>query len=350
MTRIEIAGTTFHVDGRIANEGRRVRGIPIDGLLVNSRMINGIFDDLNADTSPRWAYPDTGRWDAERNVSEFIAAMPTWRERGLDAFTVGIQGGSPQGYSEHQPWDTGGFDPDGSLRPAFADRLRRVLDEADRQGLVVIVDYFYQGQENRLEDEAAVRRATEQATGFLLDGGWRNVLVEIANECNFEWEYTRNRILRWERVHELIALAQSIERDGRRLLVSTSFAAIDPILTTDVALQADWILLHGNGTDRPERLTEMVAEVRRMPGYARNPRPIMFNEDDHFDFDRPENHMTAALRAGASWGYFDPGSDTVLPPKPTIGNYRDGFQAMPVDWGIASDTKRAFFDAISAPI
>ena len=25
------------------------------------------------------------------------------------------------------------------------------------------------------------------------------------------------------------------------------------------------------------------------------PMPIVFNEDDHFDFDRPENNFTAAL-------------------------------------------------------
>jgi len=35
--------------------------------------------------------------------------------------------------------------------------------------------------------------------------------------------------------------------------------------------------------------------------------PILFNEDDHFDFDKPMNHMIAAISTYASWGYFDPG-------------------------------------------
>ncbi|HKT57692.1 MAG TPA: hypothetical protein VJR25_13050, partial [Microbacterium sp.] len=254
MTSIGIEGEAFIVDGRLANAGRTVLGVPVDGLLLNSRMINGIFDDLNPATRGQWAYPDTGVWDAERNAAEYLAAMPRWRAGGLDAITVGIQGGSPQGYSASQPWDSGGFAPDGSLRPAFFARLRRILDEADRLGLVVIVDYFYQGQEMRLEDEDAVRRATIAATRFLLEGGWRNVLVEIANECNFDWEYTGNRILHAARVHELIALAQSVQLDGRRLLVSTSFAALDPIMTSAVARRADWFLLHGNGTERADRL------------------------------------------------------------------------------------------------
>ncbi len=30
--------------------------------------------------------------------------------------------------------------------------------------------------------------------------------------------------------------------------------------------------------------------------------PILFNEDDHFDFDRPENNMMAAVSEYASWG------------------------------------------------
>ena len=345
MTTVEIQGDSFLVDGVVANAGRTVRGIRVDGLLLNSRMINGIFDDLHAETRDRWAYPDTGEWDAERNVREFLEAMPEWRAKGLDAFTIGIQGGSPQGYSESQPWDSGGFDPDGALRRPFAERLGRILDEADRLGMVVIVDYFYQGQEMRLVDEDAVRRATVEATRFLLDGGWPNVMVEIANECNFDWEYTHSRSMRFDRVHELIALAQSIECDGRRLLVSTSFAAIAPIMTAEVLRQADWVLLHGNGTEAPERLAAMVAEVKAMPAYT--PKPVMFNEDDHFDFGEQHNHMLAALAAGASWGYFDPGSITVMPPRPTLGNYRDGYQAVPVNWGISSEIKRGFFDAIS---
>jgi len=33
--------------------------------------------------------------------------------------------------------------------------------------------------------------------------------------------------------------------------------------------------------------------------------PVLFNEDDHFDFDRPENNMLAAIGEYAGWGFFD---------------------------------------------
>src|SRR6185436_1606891 len=192
----------------------------VEGLLLNSRMVQGIFDDRNTNTAALWAYPDTGKWDAERNTREFIAAMPEWRKNGLLAFTINFQGGSPEGYSSSQPWENSAFNTDGSLRPEFTARLARILDRADELGMVAIVGYFYFGQDERLRDEAAVLRATDEATKWLLDGGWRNVLVEVNNECNVSYDHA---ILRPERVTELITRVKSAQRDGRRLLVSTSY-------------------------------------------------------------------------------------------------------------------------------
>jgi hypothetical protein len=354
VTTLSIRGEDFLIDGQLANRGRLLDGIPLDGLLVNSRMINGIFDDLNPETRQQWAYPDTGTWDPDRNTAEFLAAMPQWRHDGLDCFTLGVQGGSPQGYSHHQPWDSGGYNPDGSLRPEFFERLRLILDEADRLGFVVILDLFYQGQEMRLVDDDAVKRAVVETVEFVLDGGWENVAIEIANECNIPHEYQHSRLMRGENVHQLIALAKSVERDGRRLLVSSSFVdagmvpewnAPAPWITPEVIEVADFALFHGNGSAYPARLSEMAEQTRRLPGYR--PMPLVINEDDHFDFDQDDNHMKAALRDHMSWGYFDPGSITVFPdPEPTLGDYRNGYQAVPINWGPSSPLKLAFFGAI----
>ena len=43
----------------------------------------------------------------------------------------------------------------------------------------------------------------------------------------------------------------------------------------------------------------MVAQTRALPGWR--PLPILFNEDDHYDFEKQENDFVAAVRAGASW-------------------------------------------------
>ncbi len=75
-TTVSIAGDKFFINGKPTYEGRTWKGKPIEGLMMNSRMVQGVFDDLNPETVSRWAYPDTGKWDAERNVREFLAAMP----------------------------------------------------------------------------------------------------------------------------------------------------------------------------------------------------------------------------------------------------------------------------------
>jgi hypothetical protein len=297
-------------------------------------MVQGIFDDRNTATADRWAYPDTGKWDAERNTREFIAAMPEWRKRGLLAFTINLQGGSPEGYSKTQPWENSAFDPDGKLRTDYTARLARILDRADELGMVAIVGYFYFGQDQRLSDEAAVLRATDEATRWLLAGGWRNVLVEVNNETNVA-AYD-HPILKPARVHELVARVRGTVRDGYRLLAGTSYGG-GAIPGEKVVRVSDFILLHGNGVKQPARIAEMVRQTRAVPGFT--PKPIVFNEDDHFDFEKPENNFVAAVGEYASWGYFDfrmkgEGLD-------------EGYQSPPVNWGISSERKRGFFNLLS---
>lgn len=334
QTHVTIVGEDFHLNGEPTYPGRTWNGHRIEGLLLNSRMIQATYDDLNPETAPRWAYPDTGKWDAERNVSEFIAAMPEWKAHGLLAVTVNFQGGSPEGYSKTQPWINSAFNEDGSLRPAFTARMKRVLDAADSLGLVVILGYFYFGQDQRLQDEAAVIKATDEATQWLLDGGWRNVLVEVNNETNIK-AYD-HEILKPARIHELITRVRQTEKDGRRLLVSTSYGG-GAIPEENVVCSSDFILLHGNGVKDPARITEMIKQTRAVPGYK--PMPILFNEDDHENFDQPANNFASAIADHVSWGWFDF--------RRKGEPLEDGYQSPPVSWGISSPRKRAFFNYLS---
>jgi hypothetical protein len=328
-TVVSIVGDQFQINGRPTYAGRVWNGRQIQGLLLNSRMVQGIFDDLNTDTVTNWAYPDTGKWDAERNTREFIAAMPEWRKHGLLAFTINLQGGSPQGYSKEQPWHNSAIAEDGSLRADYMKRLERIIDRADELGMAVILGYFYFGQDERLRDEAAVIRATDNATKWIFEHGYRNVLVEINNECNVRYDHA---ILRPERVHELIDRVKSIKRDGRRLLVSTSYGG-GTIPKENVVRAADFLLIHGNGVFEPNKIAEMVRKTRTIPGYR--PMPILFNEDDHFDFEKPTNNFIAAVSEHASWGCFDF--------RMKGEGFDEGYQSVPVNWGIRSDRKRGFF-------
>ena len=131
QTVVSIRGEDFLINGKPTLEGRTWRGHDVEGLLPNSRMVQGIFDDLNPETEKRWAYSDTGKWDAARNTREFVAARKDWRDHGLRAFTLNLQGGSPQGYSKDQPWLNSAFDESGALREAYLVRLKAILEDED---------------------------------------------------------------------------------------------------------------------------------------------------------------------------------------------------------------------------
>jgi len=326
-TEVSIHGEAFHVNGKPTYAGRSWNGHKIEGLLFNSRMVQGIFDDLNPQTRDRWAYPDTKKWDPERNTREFLAAMPEWRKHGLLAFTINFQGGSPEGYSKEQPWHNSAFAEDGSLRPDYLRRLERILDRADELGMVVILGIFYFGQDERLKDEAAVKQALNNAIDWVFAKGYRNVLIEVNNECNVRYDHA---VLKPDRVHELIERVKQKTHQGKRLLVSTSYGG-GHVPRENVVRAADFLLLHGNGVKDPNRLGEMVRQTRKVPGYR--PMPILVNEDDHFEFDQPNYNMLAAVREYCSWGFFDPGKN----------NYRDGYQSPPVQWGVNTERKKQFF-------
>jgi hypothetical protein len=300
--------------------------------LMNSRMVQGIFDDLNPDSRQMFVYPNTGTWDPDRNTAEFIAAMPEWRQHGLLGITLNLQGGSPQGYSKEQPWINSAVNADGSLRPEYMARLERILDQADELGMVVILGIFYFGQEKVLNGPDAIRLAVDHTVDWVLSHGYLNVIIEIDNESNVIY---KQPLLLPAGVHELIERAKARTQGGRRLLVGTSFGG-GYIPPSNVVKVSDFLLIHGNGVGDPNKIVEMVKTVRQVEGYRT--MPVLFNEDDHFDFDKPFNNMVAAVSQYAGWGYFDY--------RMQGEGFAEGYQSVPVDWGINSERKKGFFNLL----
>jgi len=331
-TTISIQGNQFYLDGELTYKGRYWEGSKIEGLLMNSRMVQGIFDDVNPETAPKWKYPDTGTWDPDRNTDEFVSAMEDWNANGVISFTINLQGGSPMGYG-NQGWHNSAYTKTGELKPEYTMRLKRILDRAEDLKMVPILGLFYFGQDQFLEDDAAVMNATENAISWLLEQGYRNLLVEVANESD-NGAYDRD-IITADRIDELINLVKSLKKDGFRYLAGTSYNG-NTIPGANVVKASDFILIHGNGVEEPARITEMVESVKQVEGYR--PMPILFNEDDHYDFDQENNNLVAAIKAYASWGYFDF--------RRTGEPYEDGFQSVPVDWKISSERKKAFFGKV----
>ncbi len=334
-TTVSIVADKFQINGQLTYHDRIWKGKPVAGLLLNSRMVQATFDDCNPDTVARWAYPDTRKWDADRNTAEFIAMLPTLRKHGLLAVTLNLQGGSPEGYSKVQPWHNSAIHADGTLDEKYMTRLERVIDKADELGMVIILGLYYFGQDERVNDERAVIASVEAAVDWLIAKNYTNVMVEVNNECDVE-SYDHD-ILKPSRVHELIErVKQRSAEQNHAILAGTSYRG-GAIPKSNVVKVSDFLLLHGNGAKEPQRITEMVQQTRNVDGYR--PMPILFNEDDHFNFDQPHNNFAAAVHEYASWGYFDF--------RKANESFDEGYQSVPVNWKISSERKQGFFKLLS---
>lgn len=240
-------------DGRWIINGRPTHpGSPAEGLLMNVRMVNATFEDSGR--------PD---FDPEANTSRFLGRVVEYAALGVDAVTLNLQGGTP-GYEGAV---NSAFAPDGSLRASYLDRVRRVVEACDRAGVVVILGCFYQRQDQVLNDEAAVRAAVVNVAGWLRDRGYRNVVLEMANEFGhngFDHESLRTA----SGQIELVRLAKEA---APGLLVSTSGLG-DGRCPDPLAEAVDFLLIHFNNTP----LEEIPARAAALRGFK---KPIVCNED-----------------------------------------------------------------------
>jgi hypothetical protein len=356
VTEIGIAGADFLVDGHPTYEGRSFEGHRIEGLLFNVRAVQASFDDANPETRSLWAYPDTGEWDPERNVTEFCEALSTWKDHGVLGFTINFQGGGP--YYEptvYKAFDNNGFTPDGTLKPDYADRIGRILQRADELGMVPIVGIFYASHIVKLDDDEAMWRAADNALDFLASTGLRNLIVEYANEIEVIHKVTRNDLYAAGNAHFLI---DRLRASHPEFIYTVSHAGASPesgrgIPSPELVEAVDFVCIHGNGC-KEERLARAIDAVKAMPAYRARPKPILINEDS----PAVEN-LDVSWRRGVSWGYYDQGFageggwrgdawvDFSARPRESRFAELSGFQTPPVNWTINTDYKRAFFNRVA---
>jgi hypothetical protein len=216
------------------------------------------------------------------------------------------------------------------------------------------VGLFYWISLQRMRNEEAVWRAADEALRFLEGTGRRNLLVELANEIDVVQDHTPYTIFWPERQHEMIAALRAAHPG---FLYSTSGGGAEVAtgrgMPPDSLLAAaDFVLLHGNGLRAPE-LVAAIDAVQAMPALRRHPKPIVINEDSP-----AMPNFEAAWTRRVSWGYYDQGWDgqgpdpyefygplprRQEPPFETL----TGFQTPPVNWGINTPFKQAFFRRVA---
>jgi hypothetical protein len=241
---------------------------------MNVRMVNAVFEDAKR--------PE---FDAEANTERFLKAIPEYVDHGVRAFTINLQGGMP-GYEGAV---NSAFDAVGNLRGPYLRRVRRVIEACDQHGAVVFLGCYYQRQDQVLKDDEAVRAGVVNVAQWIKGCGFRNVVLEIANE--FGHDGFDHRLLKTAAGQvELIELAK---KTHPKLLVSTSGLG-DGSLPKDVARAADFLLIHFNGTS----LENIPSRIKTLKEFG---KPIVCNEDAKTGIAGAKA-AELCVTNGASWG------------------------------------------------
>ena len=317
-TSVDISGVDFRINGKLTYSEVPESHPNAQGLLMNARFIQGVFDDK--EDPDRFARFGWTSWDADRHTDELIRSLPTWYSYGLRCVTVGFQGGMPVFTVENSSINNNPFSDDGKvIDKAYLERMDRLIRAADALGMVVIVSILYQGQAPRMRSGAVIRNAVRATCGWLRDNRFTNVIIEVANEYNIGAFKNHRLVSDPEGISTLIEIAR--EESGGMPVGSSGGGAE---CSREVAEASDVILIHGNMTRRQDyyRLINVVKSWGLF-------RPIVCNEDSPCF-----TQLDVAYHTHTSWGYYNNLTKQEPPAAWGIANAEDLFFARRMARGI----------------
>lgn len=292
-TIVTTRGDRWCINGQFVNQGSAS-----EGLLLNVRMVNSVFEDRGTNMPEEFH-----GFNAGGNTEEFIEKIPEYVKSGVNAFTISLQGGSP-GYEGAV---NTAFEDDGSLRRNYMKRVASVIKAADRNGAVIILSCFYQRQHSHssaLNGRKAIENALLNVGEWIKRNRFQNVIIEISNEY-LHGGYENWKDGEWlaspEGQVDLIGLVKSKHPD---LITGTSGMG-DGTMNEAVANAADYITIHFNST----KLKDYSSRIGALRKYD---KPVICNEDD-----KTGNEGAAALRIavanGCGWGYMNNAHNQTIP-------------------------------------
>lgn len=278
------------------------------GKLMNLRLAQALYHD-------EWLTEKS--FSPEENTNAVIAALDFYKRHGVLMINVSLQGGSPgedgriygldrrngHRYGPGKGIHVSAFRPDGSLKPEWMARLDRLLAATTQRGMVVNLMYFYQGQDEVFESPEAIFAAACNATDWLIEKKFRNVLIDIANEWDLRGDRWEGNFIpdnipslldavraRFQKKRADFALPIGVSSDGRMNYPASMMDAVD------------YVAIHGNGRT-PEQKSLRAGDFRK------SPRPVLMTEDDNGRAST-EAHLARELAScnvfferGAGWGY-----------------------------------------------
>lgn len=127
-------------------------------------------------------------------TNHLIAQLDDYRAHRVNSVSVTMMGSSGGNYD---PFNSSGT----TINSGHASRIEQIVNACDQRGMVVVLTIFYQfkaGGTWNLATWAASQEAVRTTTTWIKAKGWRNVVLNIANEQNsasydgLPWSRVRN--------------------------------------------------------------------------------------------------------------------------------------------------------------
>ncbi len=181
ITTYSISGNEWRINGTVTYPNSAA-----EGLMMNVRMVNAIFEDTSV------SQPLGGGYSASQNANEFIAAIPSYVAHGVRMFTIGLQGGNPNpvGSSTYNNVVNSAFNSDGTLKQTYLDRAESVIRAVDAVGALVNLQLFYFRQDQEIgfasgsfdANSGRIEAAVDNVCAWIIAEGFTNVTIELTNE------------------------------------------------------------------------------------------------------------------------------------------------------------------------
>jgi len=110
-------------------------------------------------------------------TNDLVRQLDTYAAHGLNTISIFLMG--------NRFGDVIGYNQDATLNPVYADRLAKVIEAADKLGMVVLVGCLYWGESKAKYDnwtQAEAKKAVYNTAKWLKDKGYTNVFIDVDNE------------------------------------------------------------------------------------------------------------------------------------------------------------------------
>jgi hypothetical protein len=327
MAEVKIKNGKFHIDGAISNPENPVS----EGKLI------GVSSDM-------CAFFDADVADIEKNREDFMENLSGWQAAGVNMVTLGLQSPSPfgeyykkareQNKSKNIAFESSALKSDGSLDFVCLKSAGRIIEAANRAGLLVLVNIFSASCEDIFEDEFAVIDGAFNAADWLIEKKFPNVMVNITDISH---TFYKSSVLGGGAVKLLKSLK---ERSGGRLILGAgikSFKNIAANFLADYIEHSDFVPIYSNTENAKSQFNtkKMLGDISHLQKAMKERGadvPIIVAKGDDLSEkynSYGKNNLAEALENGVSWCYYD----------------REGFVVMPIDWNKNSSAeKRRFFE------